>query len=93
MKNKKKIFIIPIIITILKMVFVIPVHITGGFAGVDEDGYVSLFGIIASKDENIIDGFWYEIITQKYILEGIAVFAVAMLITYIIYKLLNKKGK
>ena len=91
MKNKKNIFIFPLIVTIIKMIFIIPAHITGGFAGVDEFGYCTLLHIVASKTGGIIDGFWYTVLTHRYILEGFIVFAISMLIAIIIYKIIPKK--
>lgn len=75
------------------MIFLVPANVTGGIAGINENRYVTVFNIIANKNgcHMVVDGFCYKINYTKYITEGLIIFIIALIITFIIYTLLRKK--
>ena len=93
MSSKRKILlgIISLIITILKL-FVVPVRITGGVAGVDQIGYQFIF-LLFSYCNDTVDILCYEILYDRYIIEAIFVFIISLLLSALVNYIYNKLSK
>ena len=90
--NKKGfIYIAPLIVTILKILFFVPV--TWEIMTADANmmsGYKTLFVIMSNNNRQLWGSSLYIIETNKYILESIIVFIIALLICIIIKRLCKK---
>ena len=87
--------VIPGIITIIKCLLFIPVHVSGGIAGLSEVKHIPINYLLEDKElsQNCIDCINYTLHTNKFIVEGIITFVISFGILLIIVKLKNKKGK
>lgn len=81
----KKYKVMAWMIVIIKNVFFIPVYITGGFAGVNLKGYISLYKYI-NQEKGCCDHFVYNINILRFLIE----FIILGLIVFLIYLLVKK---
>jgi len=84
--------IMPIAITFIKIILFVPVHITGGEAGVNEIGYMNVFDYVFDSIGTgfCYDCFEYQIMLHRYIVENLLIFVIACIFSFIIYKILKK---
>ena len=95
MKKIKKTILLSFFITMFKMIFFVPIHITGGIGGVDERGYLPVYLIsnLVNLEDNCIDCFSYDFNLLDYVLNGICTFIIVFLLLYLITLLMQKIGK
>lgn len=94
--KKGKAFRVPIIVLVIKLLFFIPIHFTGGFAGRDSYGHISVFHYLKYliRGKHGVDYYDYHLMWGKMILEAILVFVLALIIWFIVYIIfIDKKGE
>ena len=95
MKNIKKLLLHSLFITLFKMIFFVPIHITGGIGNISQRSYLPIFLInnLLNLDDNCVDCFSYDFNMLDYILNGICTFIIVFILLYIITLIMQKIGK
>lgn len=79
-----------IVITIFKMLFLIPVNTTGGIAGVNELQYKTIFNLNLGCND-FVDGFCTKIFIRGYVIEGIIILLISFSVIFVMLKLHKKE--
>ncbi|MBQ6497738.1 MAG: hypothetical protein IJI58_03385 [Bacilli bacterium] len=87
--------VIPGIITIIKCLLFVPVHVSGGIAGLNEVKYFPIVYLFedAALSTDCVDCIYTTLHTSRFILEGIITFSISFILLLIIVKLKNKKKR